>query len=235
MSRRSPNILFFFTDDQRFDTIRALGNPCVLTPTMDRLVAAGTAFTHAHIPGGTSGAVCMPSRAMLHTGRTLFHLCGAGEDIPLEHVLMGEHSEGTRLSHLGHGQMAQRGLGVRAQFLRWRRDLLRRDGRPLERTRVRLRPGRQIRRYLSAVCGRTELQRVEYPQRRPCEGGQAFQRALRRRRRRVAATLRLRGSLLHVRLVHGAARSPHHAAGVSGPLRSGGNPLAGEFPGGPSL
>ena len=91
MNRKSPNILFFFTDDQRFDTIRALGNPCVLTPTMDRLVAAGTAFTHAHIPGGTSGAVCMPSRAMLHTGRTLFHLCGAGEDIPLEHVLMGEH------------------------------------------------------------------------------------------------------------------------------------------------
>ena len=91
MSRRPPNILFFFTDDQRFDTIRALGNPCVITPTMDRLVAAGTAFTHAHIPGGTSGAVCMPSRAMLHTGRTLFHLCGAGEDIPLDHVLMGEH------------------------------------------------------------------------------------------------------------------------------------------------
>ena len=91
MSRRPPNILFFFTDDQRFDTIRALGNPCVITPTMDRLVAAGTAFTHAHIPGGTSGAVCMPSRAMLHTGRTLFHLRGAGEDIPLDHVLMGEH------------------------------------------------------------------------------------------------------------------------------------------------
>ena len=91
MSRRPPNILFFFTDDQRFDTIRALGNPYVITPTMDRLVAAGTAFTHAHIPGGTSGAVCMPSRAMLHTGRTLFHLRGAGEDIPLDHVLMGEH------------------------------------------------------------------------------------------------------------------------------------------------
>ena len=91
MSRRPPNILFFFTDDQRHDTIRALGNPCVITPTMDRLVAAGTAFTRAHIPGGTSGAVCMPSRAMLHTGRTLFHLRGTGEDIPAGHALMGEH------------------------------------------------------------------------------------------------------------------------------------------------
>ena len=85
-----PNILFFFTDDQRYDTIAALGNTDVSTPTMDRLVAAGTAFTHAHIPGGTSPAVCMPSRAMLHTGRTLFHIEEAGRGIPEKHVLMGE-------------------------------------------------------------------------------------------------------------------------------------------------
>ncbi len=91
MSRKFPNILFFFTDDQRYDTIRAQGNPYVQTPTMDRLVAGGATFTHAHIPGGTSAAVCMPSRAMLHTGRTLFHLEGAGEDIPPEHVMIGEH------------------------------------------------------------------------------------------------------------------------------------------------
>ena len=91
MSRGKPNILFFFTDDQRFDTIRALGNPLVHTPAMDRLVARGVSFTQAHIPGGTSAAVCMPSRAMLHTGRTLFHLDGAGADIPPEHTLMGEY------------------------------------------------------------------------------------------------------------------------------------------------
>lgn len=91
MSRGKPNILFFFTDDQRFDTISALGNPLVHTPVMDRLVARGVSFTHAHIPGGTSAAICMPSRAMLHTGRTLFHLDGAGADIPPEHTLMGEH------------------------------------------------------------------------------------------------------------------------------------------------
>ena len=45
----------FFTDDQRFDTIRALGNRQVVTPTMDSLVEAGTAFTHAHIMGGSAG------------------------------------------------------------------------------------------------------------------------------------------------------------------------------------
>ena len=84
------NVLFFFTDDQRFDTIAALGNPHIHTPNMDKLAAQGIAFTHAHIPGGTSGAVCMPSRAMLHTGRYLFQLDGAGESIPADHILLGE-------------------------------------------------------------------------------------------------------------------------------------------------
>lgn len=89
-TRPLPHVVFFFTDDQRFDTIAALGQSAVQTPNIDRLVRRGTAFTQAHIPGGTSGAVCMPSRAMLHTGRTLFHLQGAGESIPAEHVTLGE-------------------------------------------------------------------------------------------------------------------------------------------------
>ncbi|MBN2151898.1 MAG: sulfatase-like hydrolase/transferase [Candidatus Lokiarchaeota archaeon] len=84
-----PNVLIFFTDDQRFDTIHALGNDEIVTPNMDRLVAMGTTFTHAHIPSGTSGAVCMPSRAMLLTGRSLFHIHGAGETIPASHVMIG--------------------------------------------------------------------------------------------------------------------------------------------------
>ncbi len=85
-----PNIVFFFTDDQRFDTIAALGNNEIITPNIDRLVGMGTTFTQAHIPCGTSGAVCMPSRAMLMTGRTLFHLEREGQSIPPEHTTMGE-------------------------------------------------------------------------------------------------------------------------------------------------
>ncbi len=87
---RRPNIVFFFTDDQRFDTIRALGNPLIHTPTMDRWVREGTSFTFAHIMGGSVPAVCMPSRAMLMTGRTLFHLERQGQSIPQEHVMLGE-------------------------------------------------------------------------------------------------------------------------------------------------
>lgn len=85
-----PNVLLVFTDDQRFDTIAAWGNKAIQTPHMDRLVSMGTSFTHAHIPSGTCGAVCCPSRAMLHTGRSLFHLDGVGQQIPLDHITMGE-------------------------------------------------------------------------------------------------------------------------------------------------
>ncbi len=89
-NKKPPNVLILFTDDQRFDTIEALGYQHMVTPNFNRLVKRGTTFTQAHIPGGTSGAVCMPSRAMLLTGRTLFHLEGEGQSIPKEHVQIGQ-------------------------------------------------------------------------------------------------------------------------------------------------
>lgn len=90
MSSSRPNVLFILADDQRFDTMNALGNPAIRTPNLDRLVARGTSFTHAHIPGGTSAAVCMPSRAMIHTGRELFEIQGIGETVAPNHTLLGE-------------------------------------------------------------------------------------------------------------------------------------------------
>ncbi len=85
-----PNIVFLFTDDQRFNTIHSLGNEAVLTPNIDRLAEQGISFTRAHIMGGTSGAICMPSRAMLMTGRSLFHLEMKGATIPDDHVMFPE-------------------------------------------------------------------------------------------------------------------------------------------------
>ena len=104
MSHARPNVLILFTDDQRFDTLAALGNPAIRTPNMDALVARGTTFTHAHIPCGTSGAVCMPSRAMLHTGKTLFHLKDAGSSIPDDHTLLGEHFRANGYHTFGTGK-----------------------------------------------------------------------------------------------------------------------------------
>jgi arylsulfatase A-like enzyme/metal-dependent hydrolase (beta-lactamase superfamily II) len=68
------NILFILADDQRADTIAALGNTHIETPNLDRLVREGTAFTRAYCMGSLQGAVCVPSRGMILTGRTLFHV-----------------------------------------------------------------------------------------------------------------------------------------------------------------
>lgn len=69
-----PNVLFFFCDDQRADTIAALGNSHIKTPNLDRLTQRGVAFRRAYMMGGMQGATCVPSRAMLLSGRSLFHI-----------------------------------------------------------------------------------------------------------------------------------------------------------------
>lgn len=63
MNRR-PNILWYCTDQQRFDTIGALGNPYVRTPVVDQLVRGGVAFTHAYC----QSPICTPSRSSFMTG-----------------------------------------------------------------------------------------------------------------------------------------------------------------------
>lgn len=73
-----PNILFLFTDDQPAGTIQTLGASHIRTPNMDRLVARGTTFTNAYIMGGSSPGVCLPSRAMLLSGRTLWNVENQG-------------------------------------------------------------------------------------------------------------------------------------------------------------
>ncbi len=71
---KQPNVVFIFADDQRADTVAALGNPVIKTPNLDRLVARGLSFTHAYMQGGNQGATCVPSRAMLLSGRPYFHV-----------------------------------------------------------------------------------------------------------------------------------------------------------------
>lgn len=64
MSRR-PNILWICTDQQRYDTVRALGNDRIRTPHIDGLIASGVALTQAYC----QSPVCTPSRASFLTGR----------------------------------------------------------------------------------------------------------------------------------------------------------------------
>lgn len=69
-----PNVIVLFADDQRADTIGALGNTHIKTPHLDRLARRGMAFDRAYMQGGLQGATCVPSRAMLLTGRSLFRV-----------------------------------------------------------------------------------------------------------------------------------------------------------------
>ena len=59
-----PNILFIMTDQQRFDTIAALGNPDIYTPNLDGLVRRGVTFTQAY----ASCPVCVAARYTIRTG-----------------------------------------------------------------------------------------------------------------------------------------------------------------------
>lgn len=85
-----PNVLLFFTDDQRASTIGATGNPQIDTPNLDELATRGTAFTRAYMMGGMTGATCVPSRAMLHSGRHLFHLRNRGHVFSPDDTTLGE-------------------------------------------------------------------------------------------------------------------------------------------------
>ena len=61
---RRPNILWICTDQQRYDTIGALGNTKVSTPNLDRLAREGLAFERAYC----QSPICTPSRASFLTG-----------------------------------------------------------------------------------------------------------------------------------------------------------------------
>jgi len=60
-----PNILFLFTDQQRWDSVGCYGQPLDTTPNLDRMAADGVRFEHAF----TCQPVCGPTRACLQTGR----------------------------------------------------------------------------------------------------------------------------------------------------------------------
>lgn len=64
MTKR-PNVIVFFTDQQRHDTTGVHGNPMGLTPNFDRLARAGTHFYNSF----TSQPLCGPARSSMQTGR----------------------------------------------------------------------------------------------------------------------------------------------------------------------
>ena len=89
MTHQRPNILWICTDQQRYDTIGALGSAHAQTPHMDRLVGAGVTFNRAYC----QSPVCTPSRASFLTGRyaRTTRCRQNGQQIPREERLLSRH------------------------------------------------------------------------------------------------------------------------------------------------
>ncbi|MBN2451792.1 MAG: sulfatase-like hydrolase/transferase [Lentisphaeria bacterium] len=134
-----PNILLFFTDMQRADTIHALGNPVIRTPNLDRLVHEGTAFASAYTPC----PVCVPARWCMHygqyTGRSGLYDNGRmpednGLSLPAVLSRAGYRTQAIGKCHFTPDKLARRGFDARLvqeegcsnpetdDYVRWLRD-----------------------------------------------------------------------------------------------------------------
>ncbi|QDU90994.1 Arylsulfatase [Pirellulimonas nuda] len=89
-----PNFLLIVTDDQEASSLNAYGDRACDTPNLDRLAARGACLTDAHHMGSWSGAVCLPSRTMIMTGRTVWRIPGANDELKTPAAM----AEGARLS-----------------------------------------------------------------------------------------------------------------------------------------
>lgn len=99
---RQPNILFVMTDQQRSDTIRALGNGEIRTPTLDSLAQTGTAFTNCYTPS----PVCVAARSATITGLPP-HLngCASNNESPLRLQSIMQVLQGAGYRTHGIGKM----------------------------------------------------------------------------------------------------------------------------------
>jgi len=79
LNGKRPNILFILADDQSpFDLKMYNSDSTLDTPVLDELAAGGMVFDGAYHMGSWSGAVCTPSRHMIMTGRSVWHIPGGG-------------------------------------------------------------------------------------------------------------------------------------------------------------
>lgn len=61
----ASNIIFYFTDQQRWDTCGCYGQPLDITPNLDKMASEGVVFDNAFSPQ----PVCGPCRALFQTGK----------------------------------------------------------------------------------------------------------------------------------------------------------------------
>ncbi len=99
---RAPNILLLFTDQQRADTIGALGSPWLQTPALDSLAHEGTCFTSAYTPS----PVCIAARCSLVLGQWPHQTgCTANTPMPQDRASLMELLQAEGYQTHGVGKM----------------------------------------------------------------------------------------------------------------------------------
>ncbi|MDL2233648.1 sulfatase-like hydrolase/transferase [Ruminococcaceae bacterium OttesenSCG-928-L11] len=103
---KRPNIIFYFSDQQRWDTVGCYGQALPVTPNLDALAAQGTRFQNAF----TCQPVCGPARACLQTGKyaTEIGCYRNGIALPLDvDTLAGQfHAAGYETAYVGKWHLA---------------------------------------------------------------------------------------------------------------------------------
>ncbi|MEP3276402.1 MAG: sulfatase-like hydrolase/transferase, partial [Stappiaceae bacterium] len=104
--KKRPNILVFFTDQQRWDTVGAHGNALNVTPQFDRLAAAGSLVQNSF----TCQPVCGPARSALQTGKypTMIGCHVNGRPLPENEPTLAHHfgKAGYRTGYIGKWHLA---------------------------------------------------------------------------------------------------------------------------------
>ena len=104
-----PNVIVFFTDQQRWDTSGLHGNPSDLMPNFDQMAREGTHFANTF----TCQPVCGPARSCLQTGKYATETGVFKNGLPLkqeERTLARFFTEaGYRTGYIGKWHLA--GLG----------------------------------------------------------------------------------------------------------------------------
>lgn len=106
---KRPNILFYFSDQQRYDTLGCYGQKLPITPVIDNLATEGVRFEYAFTPQ----PVCGPCRAVLQTGRypTSTGCYINNKMLPLDSVTIGKLMEegGYETAYVGKWHLASEG------------------------------------------------------------------------------------------------------------------------------
>jgi len=106
-----PNVIVFFTDQQRWDTAGVHGNPLDLTPNFDRMAGEGTFVANSF----TCQPLCLPARASLQTGRfpTSVGCWNNSHALPLSERTIAHHfnDAGYATGYIGKWHLAQGGIG----------------------------------------------------------------------------------------------------------------------------